>query len=102
MNIFISQPMNGLTDDEIKKKRQEIVKSIAENTPSEINVIDSFMENAPHDASPVWFLGKSIEYLSKADMAYFALGWEKARGCIIEHAICSLYHIPIVEEQNNG
>lgn len=92
--------MNGLTNDEIKEKRQEIINDCCNLFPNEnINIIDSFMEDAPHDASPVWFLGKSIEFLSTADVAYFALGWEKARGCIIEHKICSLYHIPIVDER---
>lgn len=98
MNVFISQPMNGLTNNEIKQKRQKIIENIAQTTNDDFNIIDSFMENAPHDASPVWFLGESIKFLSKADVAYFATGWDKARGCLIEHAICSLYHIPIIEE----
>lgn len=96
MNVFISQPMNGLTNNEIKQKRQKIIENIARSTHNTFNVIDSFMENAPHDA--VWLLGESIKFLSKADIAYFATGWDKARGCLIEHAICSLYHIPIIEE----
>lgn len=92
--------MNGLTNDKIKKKRQEIINDCCNLFPNEnINIIDSFIEDAPHNASPAWFLSKSIEFLSTADVAYFALGWEKARSCIVEHTICSLYHIPIVDER---
>lgn len=35
-------------------------------------MIDSFFQNAPADARPLWFLGKSLELLSTADIAYFA------------------------------
>ncbi len=90
MKLFISQPMNGLTDDEIKTKREEIIKKVQEDfADSTIEVIDSFFEAAPHDAKPLWFLGKSIELLSTADIVYFAKGWDKARGCKIEH-ICAV------------
>lgn len=99
MNVFISQPMNGLTDDAIKQRRLEILNTVRQRYPTEeINLIDSFFENAPHDASPVWFLGKSLEYLSQADLAFFSKDWEKARGCVIEHMVCRNYHIPIAHE----
>lgn len=39
-----------------------------------VEVIDSFFQEAPADAKPLWFLGKSLELLSGADVAYFAAG----------------------------
>lgn len=99
MNVFISQPMNGLTDDVIKKRRLRILNIIKKRYPTEnIYLIDSFFENAPHDASPIWFLGKSLEYLSQADLVFFSKDWEKARGYVVEHMVCRNYHIPIVHE----
>ena len=41
-----------------------------------VEVIDSFFQEAPTDAKPLWFLGKSLELLSGADVAYFAQGWK--------------------------
>ena len=41
-------------------------------------------------------LGKSIELLSTADLAYFAKGWETARGCIIEHSCAVAYMVETI------
>ena len=65
--------MRDKTDEEIKSKRNEIVKRGTERF-GEVEVIESLFENAPHDARPLWFLGRSLELLSTADCAYFAEG----------------------------
>lgn len=95
--LFISQPMRDKTDEEIKTERVEIVKRVTEKF-GEVEVIDSFFESAPHDARPLWFLGKSLELLSTADCAYFAEGWKNYRGCKIEHECAAQYGIDIVGE----
>lgn len=91
--LFISQPMNGVTDEYIKKKRDEL-----SNEYFTYDVIDSYFENAPHDASPLWCLGESIKLLGTADLVVFAKGWEKKRGCRIEHAVAVEYGIETVYE----
>ncbi len=97
--VFISQPMNGKTNNEIKAERAAIAETIKAQHPQEsIEVIDSFFEDAPHDAKPLWFLGKSIELLSTADIAIFANGWRDARGCVIEHECAVAYGIQKVVE----
>lgn len=94
--VFISQPMNGKTDDEILAERQAIIE-LAKEELGEIEVIDSFFAEAPHDAKPLWFLGKSFELLADADVAYFADGWQSARGCKLEHDASIAYGIDTVE-----
>lgn len=84
LQVFISQPMNGKTDKEIKEERSRIISKIRKTVIEPFQVIDSFFESSPHDAKPLWFLGKSLELLSTADLAFFSKGWENARGCIIE------------------
>ncbi len=96
IKLFISQPMRDKTDEEIKEERERIINA-CKNEYGEIDVIDSFFESAPHDAKPLWFLGKSFELLSTADVAVFAKGWEKARGCKMEHEACKEYGIKVVE-----
>lgn len=97
--LFISQPMRGKTDEEIKTERAEIIKHVTERF-GEVEVIDSFIEeNAPGNAnSGLWYLGKSLESLSTADCAYFAEGWQNYRGCKIEHESAVQYGIDIVGE----
>ena len=97
--LFISQPMKDKTNEEIKSERNEIIQRVKEiYKDEEIEVIDSFFENAPHDARPLWFLGKSLELLSTADCAYFAEGWKEYRGCSIEHKCAIEYGINIIQD----
>lgn len=97
--VFISQPMNGRSNEEIKAEREYIADKIAEFYKQEpVQVIDSFLEDAPHDAKPLWFLGKSLELLSTADIAVFAKRWRSARGCMIEHECAVAYGIETIEE----
>lgn len=90
--LFISQPMRDKTDKEIKEEREKIIEEV-QAKEGEVQVIDSFFENAPHDARPLWFLGKSLELLSTADIAYFAKDWQNYRGCKIEHTCAVEYGI---------
>lgn len=94
--LFISQPMRDKTDEEIKEERDRAIRLCKKYLGDDIKVLDSFFENAPHDAKPLWFLGKSIEMLSRADYAFFCDGWEDARGCVIEHECAEKYGIHIV------
>ena len=101
MKYFISQPMNGLTNEEIKAKREEITKACFKDD-EEAEIIDSFFKDAPHDAKPLWFLGKSLEKLSEADIAYFTKGWESARGCKLEYECAKAYGITCICENEDG
>lgn len=99
MKVFISQPMKGKTNDEIIKERKRVEKNIKEEYPNEeIEFIDSFFKDAPHDAKPLYFLGKALELLSTADIAVFTKGWEKARGCLMEYEACENYGIKFMIE----
>lgn len=94
--LFISQPMKGKSDEEILKEREAAIKEAEAVLKEPVEVIDSFFQNAPADAKPLWFLGKSLELLSGADIAYFASGWNEARGCKIEHDACIAYGIETI------
>lgn len=96
--LFILQPMRGKTDEEILAERKKAIESAERNLGEPVEVIDSFFQNAPADARPLWFLGKSLELLSTADIAYFAKGWEDARGCRIENQCAIEYGIEVIED----
>lgn len=94
IKVFISQPMNGRSNEEITKERQEIIKELEEEYfDMNVIILDSFFEGAPHDAKPLWFLAKSLELLAQADIAYFCKGWENYRGCRIENTCAIEYGI---------
>lgn len=96
--LFISQPMGGKTDEEILAVRAQAKHEVEASLMEKVVVIDSFIQGAPADAKPLWYLGKSLELLSTADIAYFAKGWEEARGCRIEHECAEEYGITVIED----
>lgn len=95
--IFISQPMSGRTDECIKAERAEIEMLAKARFGADAEIIDSFFEGAPHDAKPLWYLGKAFEKLSEADVAIFAEGWYHARGCVMEYEACRNYGIETID-----
>lgn len=99
MKLFISQPMKGKTDEQILKERDIAIQEVKELVgDDDVEIIDSFFKDAPHDARPLWYLGKSLEFLSTADVAYFAKDWDKYRGCKIEHICAIEYGIDCIEK----
>lgn len=96
--LFISQPMNGKTDDAIQEVREEAIRKAKKQLKCNVVVIDSYIKDASNSVKPLWYLGKSLEFLAEADVAYFAQGWKEARGCKIEHECAVQYGIPCIEE----
>lgn len=97
MKIFISQPMKGLSEKEIKFNREKAIKNIKSIYGDDAEIIDSFIDG---EGTPLWYLGKSIELLSTADIAYFCKGWNTTRGCRIEYICASNYGIGAYFEED--
>ncbi len=101
--IFISQPMNGKTIEEIEEERYytiDTLRSRFARKNESIEIIDSFFKNEPHDAKPLWYLGESIKLMSEADVVFFCNGWQTARGCQIEHDCALEYGIDTMYEED--
>lgn len=94
--VFISIPMNNKSDDQIHSEMNAAKDKLSKIFNDEFEVLDSFI-NETYD-SPLMYIAKSIEILSKADAAYFVKGWQSARGCNIERLCCEEYGIPIIED----
>ena len=100
--LFISQPMRGLTDIEILKVRLEIKNRAEKIIGESVELINSFIEDCPGEnikSLPAWYLGKSIQFLSQADIVYFGGDWRNARGCKIEYEIANAYGIKVIKEE---
>jgi len=103
LKVFISLPMNGLSDDEIKinieKAKNELIKKY--EGQYELYFINSYISTdlqyfVKHPGA--FYLGKSIEMMADADLVYFCKGWDHARGCKLEHDIAYAYNIKCIEE----
>ena len=96
MNVFISQPMNGRSTEEIECEREEFVKDLKKYLGEDINILDTIF-HFTEDVPSLVYLGRSLEVLAKADLAVFMDNWENARGCRIEHDAAKDYGVPILE-----
>lgn len=96
---MISQPMGGLTGEEIANDRNRAIEFLEEQGYEVINTLfaDDYY-NVERKNKPLMFLAKSLDNMCDADAAYFVKGWEKARGCRIERMVAESYGIPIIDE----
>lgn len=96
MKIFISQPMGGKTEEEIDKERYNIILKLKSCFGNNIQILDTNFNFPGKNA--LFYLAKSLEALSEADIAFFAKDWENYRGCKIEHECCIEYNIDRIYE----
>ena len=106
MKAMISQPMANKTEQEITETRKH-AKNVLEalgyefvNTRftdewySSESIKECGVENIP-----LCFLAKSLENMSKCHAVYFCKGWEKTRGCKLEHDVAQAYGVKIIYEE---
>lgn len=98
-----SQPMNGLTDEEIEKTRNKAIRHLDRLGYKVVNTLftdDWYSESSMKDRGvvniPLCYLAKSLENMSLCDVAYFCDGWEDYRGCRIEHDVAEEYGLDII------
>lgn len=92
--LYISQPMRCKTDEEIKSERIRICRKVQSILKDyDIEIVDSFIENVPKDAKPLWYLGESIKSMANADIVYFAKDWKYYRECKVEHDCAVEYRL---------
>lgn len=97
MKVMISQPMKGLSVEQIKKNREEVVKKLERIG---LEVVDTVIAETPPKSSheALWFLAKSLEIMSQCDIVYFMRGWQENRGCMIEYSCAHNYGLVTMHE----
>lgn len=95
--LFVSVPMKGRTEEEIKASIQKMKKVAEIYEGEELELIDSYIEdNPPKDSKEaVWYLGESLKKLAQADVfigIYESYDWN---GCYIERETADKYGIKV-------
>lgn len=105
MKAMLSQPMAGKTEQEIIETREHAISALTEKGYEIVNTLftDEWYSKEAMEARgvvqiPLCFLAKSLENMSLCHAAYFCKGWEKARGCRIEHEAAKAYGLTIIYE----
>lgn len=105
MKAMLSQPMAGKSEQEIIATRERAIKALEAKGYEIVNTLftDDWYKKEQMEARgvvqiPLCFLAKSLENMSLCHAAYFCNGWEKARGCRIEHDAAVAYGLEIFYE----
>ena len=98
--IFLSLPMNGLSDAQIAANISGMTTAIknAYGIP-ESQIYNNFNEKIEdvkeYNNTRVALLSRAIEKMAKCDTVAFFEGWEKANGCIVEYEVAKRYGFEI-------
>lgn len=93
--LFVSVPMKGRVDEEIRKTIDKMKKIAEIYEGEEMELIDSYIEdNPPKDSKEaVWYLGESLKKLAQADVFVGINDVWNWDGCQIESDVASRYGI---------
>lgn len=102
---MISQPMAGETDEQIAATREKAIADLEAMGYEVVNTLftdewygDEAMRERGVVRVPLCYLARSLENMSLCHAAYFVKGWEKARGCRIEHDAAVAYGLEVLYE----
>lgn len=102
---MISQPMAGKTEKEIVETRDRFITYCEDMGFEVVNTLftdERYSEESMKERGvvqvPLCFLAKSLESMANCHIAYFAKGWEAARGCKMEHEVAKAYGLICVYE----
>lgn len=93
--LFVSVPMKGRTEEEIKASIQKMKKIAEIYEGEELELIDSYIENNPPKDSKeaVWYLGESLKKLAQADVFMGICENYNWNECLIERETAVRYCI---------
>lgn len=93
--LFVSVPMKGRTEEEIRKTIDKMKKVAEIFEGEELELIDSYIEdNPPKDKNQaIWFLGESLKKLAQADVFIGISETWAWSGCQIERETAERYGI---------
>lgn len=94
--LFISCPMKGRTEENIKNSMARMHKIAELVFDQELEPIDTYIpDSAPEGVNRgVWYLGESIKRMAEADY-FIGIGYSEVfNGCEFEFEIANTYDIP--------
>lgn len=107
LKAMLSQPMAGKTDEEIIETRERAIKVLHKKGYEVVNTLftdEWYSEESVEERGvvnrPLCFLAKSLENMSLCHVAYFCKGWEKTRGCKLEHDAAVAYGLDVLYEED--
>lgn len=94
--LFASVPMRGRTEEEIRESFAKMKRIAEAYEGEELELIDTWISEDPPEGAKtnaVWYLGKSLEMLSTADVYIGVSTYGYFPGCCVEEEVAQLYKI---------
>lgn len=99
MLAMIVQPMRDMPESEIRATKAKAEKKL---NAMGIEVLNTFFEDYPQAVGknvPLTFLSRALSRMADCDLVYFCKGWEKNRGCLVEHQAAMMYGLALMYEE---
>jgi hypothetical protein len=115
MKVFVSQPMSGLTNEEINENRiksMEVLQFLNPDIIIEYDPASLYVEEDPEmekslsvddlditkNRISIFYFLRSVQHMIDKDAIVFLDGWQDSRGCILEYFIAKAFGLTILGE----
>lgn len=95
--IYISQPMNNISWEDVMSTRNELINKIHNSLGNDVEIVNNIFDDYDERISLKYQI-KSSWLIAESDIVYFAKGWENSRGCCLEEKMAIAYHKQIAKE----
>ena len=98
IKVFISQPMSGLTNEQIIEDRNKATELLKEfyKGKYEVEIIDNFQMDV--EKKQLEYLGYDIKCMADADQVFFIGDYINHRGCLVEEFVAKKYNYSCLYE----
>ena len=107
--VMISQPLAGKTEKEIAEVRNRAIAALEAKGYEVQNTLFTELWKDRESLTacgvvhtPIYFLARAIDSMSRCHTVYFCKGWQNARGCRIEHTVALSYGAEILYEEDEA
>lgn len=103
MKIFVSQPMHGLSEDQIESAYQDAARDIRSRIKPgmPVEILSTRKYELPYELRKgrnerMCYWSHALQVLSMADAIYLCPGWQHAAGCTVEANAARLCGLPVI------
>lgn len=100
MKVFISLPMNGVSQEQFNESWGRCTQKVLAEFPDAqiINSIISETFTGTPSSIGIKYLAESLKLMADADLVFFARDWQTSRGCFNERNVAQGYGKAVMDE----
>lgn len=97
MKIYISIPITGHDPEEQQAKAAKFAEAIKALGHKPVNPFDTPAAPSHLDEREeyAYYIGEDLKEMLRCDAVYFSEGWNRSKGCTLEHFAAEIYGLKI-------